>query len=74
MNGVGFLKSFDACVGHGLRAVRVKFDNGETLETDMAAHLTDAQIRDYYRIGKEFNLGAGGRDRMAKVKSVEILK
>ena len=58
-----------------LRSVKVNFDNGDSLTTSMAKDLTDDEIKDYYKIGKSFNLGDGsGGDKMAKVKSVEILK
>jgi len=40
----------------------------------MAAGLTDKEIRDYYKKGRVFNVGAGAKDRMTKVKSVRILK
>ncbi len=57
----------------GLREVRITYENGDVVETNMAAHLTDDDIRKYYAIGKEFNLGSGGKDLMSKVKEVEIL-
>lgn len=40
-----------------LRNVTVKYSDGSEINTDMASHLTDAEIRDYYKIGKQFNLG-----------------
>jgi len=57
-----------------LRAVKVYFTNGDSLVTSMAAGLTDKEIRDYYKKGRVFNVGAGAKDRMTKVKSVRILK
>jgi hypothetical protein len=56
-----------------LRAVKVHFANGDTISTSMAAHLTDEQIRDYYRIGSVFNIG-NVTDNMQKVTKLEILK
>ena len=56
-----------------LRSVKVIFECGDSLTTSMAAHLTDQQIKNYYAIGKSFNLGTVG-DRMTKVKEVIILK
>lgn len=47
-----------------LRAVEVK----------MAAGLTNAEIRAYYKVGRVFNVGSGPNDRMTRVKSVRILK
>lgn len=62
---------------NNLRSVKVNFENGDSISTSMAAHLTDEQINDYYKIGRPFNLGNGSagkrEDRMTKVKSVEIL-
>ena len=57
-----------------LRAVEVRFTNGDKLTTNMAAGVTNAEIRAYYRVGRVFNVGAGAKDRMTKVKSVRILK
>jgi hypothetical protein len=58
---------------NNLRTVKVTYDTGDITETNMAAHLTDDEIREYYRVGKSFNIGSGETDKMAKVKSVEIL-
>ena len=55
-------------------SVKVEFDNGETIETEVADNATDEEIKNYYSKGKEFNLGQGGRDRMAKVKSVSVTR
>ena len=57
-----------------LRAVEVRFTNGDKLRTSMAAGLTNAEIRAYYKVGRAFNVGSGPNDRMTKVKSVRILK
>ena len=57
-----------------LRSVKVTFDNGDSLTTSMAAHLSDEDIKKYYATGKSFNLGNGDKDKMAKVSNVEILK
>jgi hypothetical protein len=78
-NKLGF-KSFDYWLNYvinesfnnELRSVTVKYDNGDIIDTDMAAHLTDDEIKDYYKIGKEFNIGNGGHDKMAKVTDVII--
>lgn len=40
-----------------LRNVSVTYSDGTVIDTDMAAHLTDEQIRDYFKVGKKFNLG-----------------
>jgi hypothetical protein len=57
-----------------LRAVEVRFTNGDKLSTNMAAGVTDAEIRAYYKVGRIFNVGSGPKDRMTRVKSVRILK
>ena len=57
----------------GLRSVKVTFSNGDTISTSMSAGLSDDEIRNYYKIGKSFNIGNAGKDKMAKVKKVEIL-
>lgn len=51
--------------------VKVTFKNGDHIETDING--TEQEIRDYYRIGSEFNLGSGGEDDMQKVAKVEFL-
>src|SRR5574343_1942320 len=57
-----------------LRSVRVTFDNGDVITTDMAASLSDADIKSYYAIGKVFNLGSADKDLLAKVQNVDILE
>ena len=57
-----------------LRAAKITFDNGDTITTDLAAGLSDQEILDYYAVGRQFNLGRGGDDLMAKVTAVQILK
>ena len=57
-----------------LRAVEVRFTNGDKLTTNMAAGVTNAEIKAYYKVGRVFNVGSGPKDRMTKVKSVRILK
>lgn len=57
-----------------LRTVKVLFQNGDELTTNMAAHLKDDEIKNYYKVGKTFNLGSGDKDKMTKVKKVIILE
>lgn len=57
-----------------LRSIKVDFENGDTITTNMAAHLTDEEMLDYYQVGKIFNLGNGPHDNLSKVKSAEILE
>ncbi len=57
-----------------LRAVKVTYDNGDVITTSMAANLTDKNIKEYFRIGKKFNIGSGERDKIVAVKKVKILR
>lgn len=61
-------------IGAVLREVKVYFANGDIIHTNMAAHLTDSEIKNYYRIGSYFNLGNGEHDSMQQITKVEILK
>ena len=59
-----------------LRSVQVWFSDGNHLNTNMAIGITDKEIRDYYAIGRTFNLGAnpeGKEDNMVQVTEVRIL-
>lgn len=56
-----------------LRSVKVTFGNGDVIKTNMASDLTDEEIKDYYKIGRTFNIGAGNRRNLQKVVDVEIL-
>lgn len=58
---------------YNLRTVKIHFDNGETITTNMAKTLTDDEILNYYQIGRTFNLGSGDKDNLAKVVNTEIL-
>lgn len=57
-----------------MRTVKVTFSNNDSIITDMNPRLTDQEIRDYYKIGRLFNIGNGGHDNMQTVSKVEILK
>ncbi len=56
-----------------LRVVQVIYVGGDVITTSMAGHLKEKEIRDYFRIGKKFNIGST-RDKIRSVKSVTILK
>lgn len=55
-----------------LEYVTVYYTNGDITSTSMSKDLTDQEVRDYFRVGKVFNVGYGGRDRLTKVKKVTI--
>jgi hypothetical protein len=67
-------KIYKKILSENFREVKVYFDNGDHLVTSMNGQLTDEEISNYYRVGKSFNLGVGGKDNMTKVKKIEILK
>jgi len=54
-----------------MKSAKVTFDNGDYFTTSING--TDAEIREYYKIGRQFNLGDGPLDLMANVTSVELL-
>lgn len=54
----------------GMRTVKVKFENGKEITTSING--TDEEIKNYYKVGREFNIGDGVEDDMQKVKSVQI--
>lgn len=57
-----------------LRGVEVTYSNGDVIPTSMAGHLTDDDIRNYFRIGRTFNIGMGANDNLQKVVDVKILR
>lgn len=57
-----------------LRCVKIKFSDDSELITNMSAHLTDEQIKDYYMFGNTFNVGSGENDKIVKVSHIEIIK
>lgn len=52
------------------RSVLVTFDDGDSIHTHING--TEAEIREYYKIGRSFNVGFGPEDRMAKVTGLEF--
>ena len=54
-----------------LEYVRVHYSNGKALTTTMNKNLSDKEIRNYFKIGKVFNIGTV-EDEMTKVIAVEI--
>lgn len=51
--------------------VKVHFDNGDHLFTRING--TAPEVKEYYRVGRQFNIGAGEHDKLAKVSLVEFL-
>ena len=56
-----------------LRYVRVTYSNNEVIETSVNGKLTDEEIKQYFKIGKQFNIGLCD-DKLVNVVKVEILK
>ena len=54
------------------RSVKVTYSNGLSITTDMNPKLSDAEIKDYFKIGKTANIGNGERDKVVKITNVEI--
>ena len=59
--------------GVTMRKVKIIFNNNDSIITSMAKGLSDKAIKDYYAIGKVFNIGSGENDCMVKVQEVIIL-
>lgn len=51
--------------------VRVTFQDGNNIHTFITG--TKREIEIYYRVGREFNIGSGPHDKMAKVAKLEFL-
>lgn len=56
-----------------LRYVEVTYSTGDVIGTSMAAHLTDEDIYEYFKLGRVFNIGDGPKDKLAKVIDVNII-
>lgn len=55
------------------RTVKITYDSGDEVTTDMSGKLTDEEIYDYFKVGRVFNIGSS-EDKMVKVKKVDILE
>ncbi len=55
-----------------MRTAIVTYDNGHVDTVNING--TDEEIREYFKIGRYFNLGNGELDLMAKVYDVEIIQ
>jgi hypothetical protein len=54
-----------------MRSAKVTYSDGTVINTSLAANLTDKDIYDYFKIGKQFNLGNGPADNLQTVVSCE---
>lgn len=57
-----------------LRTVKVIWSDGSSMTTNLAARLSDDDIKQYYKKGKIFNIGSGAKDKMVTVRDVQILE
>jgi hypothetical protein len=57
-----------------LREVKVLYADGTVSYVSMASGLTNKEIRNYFRVGKRFNIGVGDKDKLVAVKKVKILR
>jgi len=55
-----------------MRSAKITYSNGAVINTSLAAHLTNKEISEYFKIGKSFNIGNGPDDNMQTVVSCEI--
>ena len=55
------------------KIAKVTYDTGDVISTQVNPILSDDQIKDYFAVGKQFNLGSGENDLMATVTSCEIM-
>ena len=70
---VTLLFTGDTMVSKGkISYLTVYYTNGATEKTGVNPNLTDAAVRNYFKVGRVFNLGRGEHDRMTKIKKVVI--
>ena len=55
-----------------LRTIKVTYSNGTVITTNMAAHLTDEEMLNYFKVGRTFNIG-NVSDNLQTVVSAEII-
>lgn len=55
------------------RSVKVTYSNGTSMTTSLNPKVTDAEIKQYFRIGQRVNIGSGENDKVVKITNVEIL-
>jgi hypothetical protein len=55
-----------------LRSAKITYSDGTVINTSLAAHLTDKEIYDYFKVGSKINIGNGPLDNLQTVVSCEI--
>jgi len=54
-----------------MRSAKVTYSDGTVINTSLAANLTDKEINEYFKIGKQFNIG-NVNDNLQTVVQCEI--
>lgn len=54
-----------------MRSAKITYSDGTVINTSLAANLTDKEIHDYFKIGRQFNIGNGPNDNLQTVISCE---
>lgn len=54
--------------------VRVYYSDGHAQNTSMNPNLTNKEIREYFKVGRVFNVGNGEHDKLARVTKVIIYR
>ena len=52
--------------------VDVHYSDGSKISTSMNPNLKDSEIKNYFKVGRRFNVGDGPRDKILSVKKVKI--
>jgi len=52
--------------------VDIHYSDGTKISTSMNPDLKDSEIKDYFKVGKAFNISSGPLDKIATVKKVKI--
>jgi hypothetical protein len=55
-----------------LRSAKITYSDGTVINTSLAGHLTDKEIHDYFKTGKQINIGNGPNDNLQTVVKCEI--
>lgn len=54
-----------------LRSAKITYSDGTVINTSLAGHLTNKEIKEYFKVGKSFNIGSVN-DNMQTVVNCEI--
>ena len=54
-----------------LRSAKITYSDGTVINTSLAANLTDKEIRDYFKIGRQLNIGNGPNDNLQTIVKCE---